>query len=167
MELADLMALRPVPGAGLLLTVTGRCPLRCAHCSTAATMASEEPDGRRLLRFIDSFTPEAHPSVLMLTGGEPLLRPALSAELAVSARAAGTRTALLTGAFFARDAARGRVAIPPAIHRAITAVDHFSVSVDAFHEREVPRRHAFAVVREALEAGVPSSFHVVAASRGS
>ncbi len=162
-ELAALMALRPVPGAGLLLTVTGRCPLRCAHCSTSATMASPEPDGAQLLRFVKSFGPDAHPSVLMLTGGERLLRPGLSAELAAAARAAGTRTALLTGAFFARDARRGTVAVPREIRRAIASVDHFSVSVDAHHEREVPRRNAFAVVREVLDAGTAVSFHVTGA----
>lgn len=160
MELAELMALRPVPGAGLLLTVTGRCPLHCAHCSTSATMASPEPDPARLLRFVDSFRPDAHPSVLMLTGGEPLLRPALSAELAAAARESGTRTALLTGAFFARDTRRGTVTVPREIRRAIASVDHFSVSLDTHHEREVPRRNAFAVVREVLDAGTAVSFHV-------
>lgn len=160
MELAELMALRPVPGAGLLLTVTGRCPLHCAHCSTDATMASPEPDPAQLLRFVDSFRPDAHPSVLMLTGGEPLLRPALSAELAAAARESGTRTALLTGAFFARDTRRGTVTVPREIRRAIASVDHFSVSLDTHHEREVPRRNAFAVVREVLDTGTAVSFHV-------
>lgn len=176
MELAELMSLRPVPSAGLLLTVTGRCPLHCAHCSTASTMASREPDAGRLLRFIGSFDATHHPGVLMLTGGEPLLRPGLTAELATKARAAGTRSALLTGAYFAaaggsertglgrtgsRRTGSPRAAIPEAVMRAITAVDHFSVSVDAFHEREVPRANAFAVVRQALDAGVACSFHVV------
>lgn len=161
MELAELMSLRPVPSAGLLLTVTARCPLHCAHCSTASTMASGEPDAGQLLRFVGSFDSEHRPSVLMLTGGEPLLRPGLTADLARTARAAGTRSALLTGAYFA---ARGSV--PPALMRAITSVDHFSVSVDAFHEREVSRAHVFAVVRRVLEAGVACSFHVVGRGAG-
>jgi hypothetical protein len=161
MELAELMTLRPIPAAGLLLTVTGRCPLHCAHCSTASTMGSSEPDAGHLRRFVASFDRAHHPEVLMLTGGEPLLRPDLTAALAASARAAGTRSALLTGAFFAAGADPVRTAIPPRIMRAITAVDHFSVSIDAFHEREVTRASAFAVIRQALDAGVASSFHIV------
>ncbi|MBM9508887.1 radical SAM protein [Actinacidiphila acididurans] len=165
MELAELMSLRPVPGAGVLLTVTGRCPLHCAHCSTASTMASGEPGADQLLRFVGSFE-GGGPAVVMLTGGEPLLRPALSAELARTARAAGTRSALLTGAFFAKGARSRSVPIPPPIMRAVTAVDHFSVSIDAFHEREVPRADVFAVLRQALDAGVATSVHAVGSGPG-
>ncbi|WP_443057200.1 radical SAM protein [Streptomyces sp. NBC_00669] len=165
MELAELMTLRPLPGAGLLLTVTGRCPLHCAHCSTSATMASGEPDAGQLRSFVGTFTPEQHPSVLMMTGGEPLLRPELVASLATSARTAGTRTALLTGAFFAGRADRPgqAAAVPERIWRAVTSVDHFSVSLDAFHERETGRAPVFALVRRVLDAGIATSFHLVGA----
>ncbi|WP_435127947.1 radical SAM protein [Actinacidiphila sp. bgisy144] len=165
MELAELMTQRPLPGAGLLLTVTGRCPLHCAHCSTAATMASGEPDAARLRSFVGSFTAEEHPAVLMMTGGEPLLRPGLVTELAASARAAGTRTALLTGAFFVGPAARaerpGAHAVPERIWRAVTSVDHFSVSMDAFHERETGRAPVLALLAQVLDAGVATSVHLV------
>ncbi|AXI79176.1 radical SAM protein [Peterkaempfera bronchialis] len=155
MRLADLLALRPVPGAGLLLTLTRRCPLRCAHCSTASTMAAEQVDGAALLRFVRSFTAADRPEVVLLTGGEPLLRPELAADLAAAARTAGTRSALLSGLFFAREDR-----IPARILRAVTAVDHFSASLDAFHEREVPRAAAFRAVHQVLDAGVPASFHL-------
>ncbi|MYU21048.1 radical SAM protein [Streptomyces sp. SID8352] len=155
MRLSDLLRLRPVPGAGLLLTLTRRCPLSCAHCSTASTMSGEEPDGGHLLRFVGSFGAADRPEVLLLTGGEPLLRPELTTALAVAARAAGTRSALLSGMFFARS---GRV--PGRIMRAVTAVDHFSASLDAHHEREVPRADVLRAVREIRDAGVPVSFHL-------
>ncbi|WP_432066878.1 radical SAM protein [Streptomyces sp. C10-9-1] len=165
MELAALMGLRPEPAAGLLMMLTRRCPLRCAHCSTDSTMSAGGPDPGRLLGFVDSFTPGDRPEVLMMTGGEPLLMPELSAELAVRARRAGTRSALLTGAFFARGAAgrprRARAVIPARIRRAIGAVDHLSVSVDAFHEREVARADVFRVVHEVLDSGTSVSLHVV------
>ena len=155
MELAELVGLRPVPGAGLLVTLTRRCPLRCAHCSTSSTMAGEEPGARELLRFVGSFTAADRPEVVLLTGGEPLLLPGLARELATRARAAGARSVLLSGMFFARG---GRV--PASIMRAIESVDHFSASLDAQHEREVPRADVFRVLRRVLDAGIPVSIHL-------
>ncbi|MGW3263822.1 radical SAM protein [Streptomyces sp. NPDC001056] len=156
MELTEFMGLRPVPCAGLLLTLTRRCPLGCAHCSTSSTARGEEPDAEQLLRFARSFTADDRPEVVMLTGGEPLLLPDLAYELATLVRAVGSRSVLLSGMFFARG---GRV--PPPVMRAVTAVDHFSASLDAFHEREIPRRDVFRAVRQVLEAGIAVSFHLV------
>jgi hypothetical protein len=101
-----------------------------------------------LLRFAQTFTPGDHPQFLLLTGGEPLLRPGLIRELALTARSAGTRSYVLTGAFFARSPR-----FPSAITEALESVDHVCVSIDAFHEERLPREHAFRVLRAALEAG--------------
>jgi hypothetical protein len=155
-ELSELVGLRPVPGAGVLITLTPRCPLRCAHCSTASTMAGTDPDAALLTRFARSFAGPDRPEVMMLTGGEPMLRPGLVVELAEAARAAGTRSALLTGAFFATADP-----IPARIRRAARAVDHFSVSIDMFHERQVPRRHVYRLLHRMLDGGTPVSLHVV------
>ncbi|MFJ3877684.1 radical SAM protein [Streptomyces sp. NPDC090077] len=156
MELAELIGLRPVPCGGLLVALTRRCPMSCAHCSTSSSMAAtEEPDPGHLLRFLGSFGAEDRPEVVMLTGGEPLLLPELAARLAGLARAAGSRTALLSGMFFARD---GRV--PDRIMRAITALDHFSASMDVHHEREVPRAGVLRALRTVLDAGIPVSVHL-------
>ncbi|MBP0458740.1 radical SAM protein [Streptomyces montanisoli] len=158
MELAELVALRPVPCAGVLLMVTQRCPLHCAHCSTSSTMAGAHADGSALLRLVESFGPADRPELLMLTGGEPLLRPRLVTELAEAARARGVRTALLSGAFFARG---GR--LPASIRRAVRAVDHFSASIDRQHEREVPRTEVLRVLGSLLEDGTAVSLHITGA----
>jgi hypothetical protein len=156
MELAELFAHRPVPGAGVLVTLTTRCPLRCAHCSTGSTMDGADPDAAQLLRFVESFATGEPPEVLMLTGGEPLLRPDPAEALAWAARRAGTRTALLTGAFFAATDP------PPApLWRAMRAMDHVSVSIDAYHERQVRRSDAFRLLHRVLDAGVAASIHTV------
>ncbi|MCX4993674.1 radical SAM protein [Streptomyces sp. NBC_00568] len=155
MQLAELVGLRPVPCAGLLVTLTRRCPLRCAHCSTTSTMSAEEQPAGALLRFARTFTANDRPDVVMLTGGEPLLLPGLVSALAGTVRAAGARSALLSGMFFARG---GRV--PGRIRAAISAVDHFSASLDTFHEREISRAEVFGAVRKVLDSGVPASFHL-------
>jgi pyruvate-formate lyase-activating enzyme len=153
-DLVELMAARPHPGAGLIVTVTNRCPMTCAHCSSSSDLRAGGPDPAELLRFVRSFGAAPSPGVLLLTGGEPMLRPGLVAELARAARRHGTRSAVLTGAFFARDGA-----LPVRIREACEAVDHFSVSIDAFHEREVPRAAVFALLRRVLDLGVPVSVH--------
>ena len=161
MHLAEQLSLRPIPCAGLLVTLTRRCPLSCAHCSTASTMRGDEPDAQQLSRFIGSFTALDRPELILLTGGEPLLRPELAAAVADSARAAGARSALLSGLFFAR-APR----IPSPIRRAIDSVDHFSASLDVFHERQVPREAVFRVLREVLDGGTPVSLHITGLAPG-
>lgn len=156
MDLAELVGLRPVPCGGLLVTLTRRCPLSCAHCSTdSSPVAAQRPDPEHLLRFIGSFGAHDRPEVVMLTGGEPLLLPELAARLAVLARAKGSRVALLSGMFFARG---GHV--PDRIMRALTSLDHFSASMDVHHEREVPRAAVLGVLRTVLDAGIPASVHL-------
>ncbi|MEU1804846.1 radical SAM protein [Streptomyces sp. NPDC019937] len=148
MHLLDLLAARAEPAAAVLLTVTRRCPLACAHCSTASTMGSEQIDAAVLKRFVGTFTPGDRPAYVLLTGGEPLLRPELVREIAERVREVGGRTQLLSGMFFA---ARGRVPAP--VRRAVDAVDHFAASVDAFHERRVPRAAVLRVLRRLLDEG--------------
>ncbi|MFB7916694.1 radical SAM protein [Streptomyces sp. NPDC056061] len=162
MELAELIGLRPVPAGGVLITLTRRCPLRCAHCSTgSAPEVREEPGADALERFVSSFTATDRPEVMMLTGGEPLLRPRLVAALARTARTVGTRTALLSGMFFARSEG----GLPAPVRRAVSALDHFSASLDLPHEREVPRAAVFRAVREIRELGVAVSFHLTGTGR--
>ncbi|MGP4110369.1 radical SAM protein [Streptomyces sp. 4N509B] len=159
MRLAELMSLRQTVGAGLLVTLTERCPLSCAHCSASATPTGRDLDDEALLRFLRTFTPRLRPEVLLLTGGEPLTRPRLVVEAARAAREAGTRTAVLSGGFFARGGGGG---LPPAVRRVAHAVDHFSLSLDAHHEREVPRRDVLAALAALLRTGVATSLHVLA-----
>ncbi|MFC4894029.1 radical SAM protein [Streptosporangium amethystogenes subsp. fukuiense] len=149
----DILALRPVPAAAVLMAITRRCPLRCGHCSTGSLPGSEEHPGEIFQRFAGTFTPANRPELVMLTGGEPLLRPRLARSLAETAARSGARTMILSGMFFAPR-------IPAAIAGAIEAADHFSASLDAFHEEEVPRRNVFAVMRALLARGKDLSFHL-------
>lgn len=155
MRLGEIMALRQNVCAGVLVTLTERCPLHCAHCSFSAGLRGRQLDADRLLTFVGTCTPRCRPELLMLTGGEPLLRPGLVERTARAAKAVGTRTAVLTGAFFARGGQ-----IPAPVRRAARAVDHLSLSVDVFHEREVAREDVFDVLRTLLRAGIATSLHV-------
>jgi Radical SAM superfamily len=155
-HLTELLALRPVPAAGISLALTRRCPLSCAHCATNSTFTSEEAPASMFERFVDTFERDDRPEVLAISGGEAFLRPVLLRALAVRARSVGCRTAALSGMFWAR----GR-RIPPPIRRAIDELDHFSVSLDVFHEREVERADVFRVLDELVADGHDVSIHVV------
>lgn len=155
MHLVDVLALRAQPAAGVSIGITRRCPLHCDHCSTSSTPVSEQSPARFFSRFVETFTEESHPLFMALSGGEALLRPKLVRALALRARESGTRSSVLSGMFFAKN---GR--IPPQIKAAIDAVDHFSASIDVFHEREVPRHHVFKVLGELLDDGKALSLHI-------
>ncbi|QMU73260.1 radical SAM protein [Streptacidiphilus sp. P02-A3a] len=152
MHLAELLGRRSLPASAVFLAVTRRCPLHCGHCSTTSGTDGEEQPAALLRRFVETFTPADHPEFLLLTGGEPLLRPGLVRTLAGTARAAGTRSYLLSGMFFARTGAT-----PDPIRAALRSVDHVAASLDAFHEREVPREQVFRVLREVLDSGRDAS----------
>lgn len=156
MHLIELMAMRMIPGAGVYFSLTRRCPLSCAHCSTNSSITSAEHDGGIFLRFAHSMSVDAHPEVVLLTGGEPFLRPRLIEQIANHGHEVGFRTQALCGMFFARN--RGR--IPPAIERAIRSIDHFSASLDVFHEREVGRIDVFNALERILDWGKAVSLQV-------
>jgi pyruvate-formate lyase-activating enzyme len=156
LTLAEILSLRPVPAAAVFLALTRRCPLSCAHCSTNSTPVSEQSPAEMFERFVDSFSHGNRPELLAITGGEAFLRPALVRTLAERAGEVGCRTMALSGMFWARG---GR--IPPAIRRAIDVLDHFSVSLDVFHEREVARVDVFRILDELLTDGKDVSIHLV------
>jgi hypothetical protein len=108
------------------------------------------------LRFVDTFTVDDHPEVLAISGGEAFLRPALLQDLAERAALVGCKTAALSGMFWAKDRR-----IPPPIKRAIDALDHFSCSLDVFHEREVKRADVYRALDTLLAEGKDVSLHLV------
>ncbi len=118
-------------------------------------MSSEQMPEDLLLRFVESFVAPTAPLYLAMSGGEAMLRPRLVRDLADRARDAGTRSMALSGLFFA-----GSGRIPKLIRRAIGALDHFSVSIDAFHELEVPRAGVINVLQTLLADGVDVSVHI-------
>jgi pyruvate-formate lyase-activating enzyme len=162
MHITDVVALRPVPAAVVFMMLTRRCPLSCAHCSTNSMLASEQHNGEIFAEFARSFTAEDHPKIAYLTGGEPLLRPKLVREIATAAHAVGTQTVLISGFYFARPDGR----IPPSLLRSMLAVDHVTVSLDEFHEAQVPRAAVFATIATLLGAGQDVSLQIVGTGAG-
>jgi hypothetical protein len=161
-HLAELLELRSSPAAGVFAELTRRCPLACAHCSTNSSSTAPEkiaPEKSAALftRFAATFAGVSRPRVLLMSGGEPLLRPSLVRHLARHARAAGTASYVLTGAFFA-----GRPRIPAPIAEALADLDHLAVSMDAFHQAEVPAGDVFRLLSATLDRGADCSVQITA-----
>lgn len=154
MHLAEILGLRPVPGAGVIMMLTRRCPLHCAHCSTASARRGQDAEAAMLVKFAETFGRDG-PRVVLLTGGEPLLRPDIASRITAACRRSGASVMVLSGMYFARG---GR--IPPRITAALEQVDHLSASIDVYHEREVPRRDVFTVLHALRELGKDVSVHV-------
>ena len=134
MHLTQILSRRSVTGAGVYYAITRRCPLSCRHCLTSSTMAVPDNDVDHFLRLTATFGAADRPDLVLMSGGEPLLKAATVAKVAQLARRRGVASYLLSGMFFAR-----RSRVPAPIREAIGAVDHFAASLDAFHEEEVPR----------------------------
>ncbi|MEW1718238.1 radical SAM protein [Streptomyces sp. NPDC093109] len=156
MHLVDVLRARSTPGGGVMLALTRRCPLSCRHCSTNSMLSSEQHAESVFEGFVETFTPQERPDFVLMSGGEVLLRPALVERIALRARESGARSHILSGMFFARQPG-----IPDRLRRAIDAVDHFSASLDVFHEEEVPRAAVLRVLKQLADEGKDVSLQVV------
>jgi len=153
-EVADARSTWPPPRI-IAWELTRACNLRCVHCRAAATPARSDAElsTAECAGLVDEIAALATPMII-LTGGEPLLRPDLF-EIAGHGTRRGLRMALATnGALLTDDAAaRARDA----------GIRRISISLDgsspALHERIRGVRGAFegAVngARAARHAGVP------------
>lgn len=156
MHLSEIVALRTVPAAALCLGLTQRCPLNCRHCSTNSTLGAADFSEAPFRRIVASFTEDCHPELVVMSGGEALLKAELVRWVGETSRRVGASTQLMSGMYFARERK-----IPPAVRRAIDAVDHLSASIDVFHEEEVSRADVLRVLRELADEGKDLSVHLV------
>ena len=148
------------PGAArapavVVWNTTRRCTLRCRHCYAAATVtpARDELTGAEGRALIADLARSGVRS-LVLSGGEPLLRPDLL-DLARAAAAAGLHVALSTGGTLL-DAATARAL-------ATAGVEYVGVSIDGIGPRHdrirgVPGAFGLALagLRRARDAGLRS-----------
>ncbi len=155
-HLSEIVALRTVPAAALCLGLTQRCPLNCRHCSTSSTLGSADFSEAPFRRIVAGFTEDCRPDLVVMSGGEALLKAELVRWIGEASRRVGTSTQLMSGMYFAREPR-----IPPAVRRAIDAVDHLSASIDVFHEEEVPRANVLRILRELADEGKDLSIHLV------
>jgi len=88
-----------------VLEVTGRCNMKCIHCMVRGGEARRDPPLKIVYRMIDSISTVPEFRMLVLTGGDPLLRPDIY-EIIRYARDTGFEVTIATnGTLITREAA--------------------------------------------------------------
>jgi len=119
--------------ACLGLSITARCPVACSHCIIEASPKRKEEmsaaDAERWLRLAASYGNGRIQSVVV-TGGEPFYNLSLLQEVLGSAQRNGLVPAVVTNAFWARDATEA-----VAVLEGLPQIRMLSISADAYHRR--------------------------------
>ena len=152
MHIRELIDDRFVPAKGVYLAITRRCPLSCAHCSTSSAMDSEEQADEPLISFVSTFTEADRPEYTIVTGGEPLLRPSLIEKFGTLIHNVEAKLVVGTGLFFALDGILNR-----RVENALRSVDHLIISIDEFHEVQLPRGNVYRTIHKLRDLGISLS----------
>jgi hypothetical protein len=154
------MVRRFVPPRRVWLQVTERCDGRCRHCGFDAGPAPSTPlCAEAAGRFLDDLTrvwgPPTHAA---LTGGEPMLEPATTLELARRLSARGLVVRLVSNAGWAREPASAR-RIVAALARA--GVSGLWVGAGSWYDQAFPPARLEHVTEAAAAAGLHTHLNFI------
>jgi heme d1 biosynthesis radical SAM protein NirJ len=144
---------RDLPGPVVIWNLTRRCNLACKHCYA---ISSDKPypgelDTAQIRGVIDDLKAARVP-VLILSGGEPLMRPDLD-EITAYAMKRGFYTALSTnGVLLDDDAVAARVASAGYDYVGIS-LDGLEETHDRFRRRQGAFRASLSAIRRCVRAG--------------
>ncbi|RJQ58167.1 MAG: heme b synthase [Desulfobacteraceae bacterium] len=150
---------KPVSGekAGLRLVaweVTRNCNLNCVHCRAAATLGPHEGelDTQTCLRILDEIADAGNP-IVILTGGEPLLRPDIF-EIARYGTDKGLRMVMAPNGTLITEEVAGRLAAA-GIQRISVSLDGASSEAhDRFRGVDGAFKRALQGIEKAKSAGI-------------
>jgi hypothetical protein len=142
-----LLALQRLATSNLVISVTRRCPLRCAHCIVSS--APDVAGGTLTVEQAQSWArqlpklKEAGVRHLTFTGGEPTLALKAIRVLAESCSSLGITTAVVTSGVWATAPA-----VATHIVEQLRAVSNWDLGYDTYHAPEMP----FERFQQAVEA---------------
>jgi MoaA/NifB/PqqE/SkfB family radical SAM enzyme len=146
------------PGRHLALMVTRRCNMTCGHCSVESGPGVRgEPAESDLLAWVREATAAGVRSI-RLTGGEPMLRPAVVLRLVRECRRLGMATSLTTNGFWGRTRPRARRQLR-ALRRA--GLGSLTVSYDRYHADFMGADPVLHIADAADELGIPFNVNLV------
>jgi hypothetical protein len=135
--------------------VTWRCNSLCKHCSVSGKRGLKPAaiNAELATRIIKEVTSVYSPTSIMTFGGEPLLYPEIACAIHSTARACGIGSReIITNAGYSRSEKKAREV---ALKLAESGVNHINISVDAFHQENIPVRIVEQNVRALLDVGIP------------
>ncbi|MEV0386452.1 radical SAM protein [Nonomuraea sp. NPDC050643] len=148
LRLADIERLRRTRGRTVLLYLTDRCPVGCAHCSVAAL-----PDGPRvtdhglLAEIVAAIGAEPGIEAVAISGGEPFAERR-GLVLAVDALAEAGKDVVLFSSGYWASGTRCPGWVTRVLERSSTVI----LSTDGFHRAAIDRRRFSRAVAHAARA---------------
>ena len=129
----ELEQLRRSPGRSVLLFVTDRCPVGCAHCSVDSRRTSPTiTDFGRYERIVDWIADHPRFEVVGISGGEPFVERRGLTMAVRRIRSTGKRVVLYTSGVWAT-----RPTPPAWIREVLAQSSTVFLSTDAFHQQTV------------------------------
>jgi len=127
---ARMLRIRRTPGATVLLFLTDRCPVGCAHCSVDSRPDGPRPGGTALLaQIVDRLCADPALTTVGVSGGEPFVERRALTLAAERITAAGKDLVVYTSGVWA-----GAGGTPRWIHDVLERCRCIYLSTDAHHE---------------------------------
>lgn len=143
----------------LIINVTLRCPLKCAHCCYSSDMTKT---GHLSLADVKTAISQAAATdefgIVHFVGGDPLLHPELVREAIEHANALGLRTGITTSAFWAKSYERARDVMSALKNAGLTEI---TISYDDAHAQFLKISHISNAALAALDEDVKLRIAVV------
>jgi DNA-binding transcriptional ArsR family regulator len=150
-----------IPGAQISLMVTRRCNMQCGHCSVeSGPEIKTEPSEAELLLYVREAAAARVPTI-RLTGGEPMLRPAVVLRLVAECCRHGISVGMTTNGFWGGSPAAARRHLRALRRAGLVAL---TVSYDRYHAPYKSLEAAVHIVQAAAELRMDVNINVVRAA---
>jgi organic radical activating enzyme len=149
LTLAEVNRIRAIPGRSLLLYLTDRCPVGCAHCSVDAR--SDSPTIRDFALFEDivaGICAQPELTTVGISGGEPFVERRGLTIAIDRLSSADKEIVLYTSGVWASDT------VPEWIKHVLRPVSCVFLSTDAFHAAAIDDRRFVCAARSIADMGV-------------
>lgn len=157
LTLAEADRIRSQPGRAVLLYLTDRCPVGCAHCSVSALPRGPRPDPALFGRLVDELCQLDRIRLVGISGGEPFTEPAALAAATDRLAAAGKRLVLYTSGYWGGDDGT----VPGWTREVLARASCVVLSTDTYHAARIAEPRYLAALRATADAGTWIAVQVI------
>ncbi|SEE65661.1 4Fe-4S single cluster domain-containing protein [Streptomyces sp. 2231.1] len=154
---AEISKVRRTPKASVLLFITDRCPVGCAHCSVDSRPDSPRvTDFRLLSEIVDQLCADPYLSMVGISGGEPFIERRALSSATHRLSESGKSIVVYTSGIWA-----GSADPPQWIDDVLAQAAAIYLSTDAFHEEGTGADKFVNAARAVARHGVPIVVQVI------